>query len=64
MYPFRLPRTPDAPRSTKSAAVAKRRLHETLPMDRVHNTARHDDSEGLLVRLLQEDLCSRERRSA
>ncbi|MEI7644593.1 MAG: hypothetical protein WCJ55_09975 [Chloroflexales bacterium] len=61
LYPFRLLRAADTPSSAQSAAVAKRRLHDTLPMDRAQAVARHDDSERLLSYLLQEDLSPKER---
>ncbi|MEI8307320.1 MAG: hypothetical protein WCF99_09665 [Chloroflexales bacterium] len=64
MYPFRILRTTDAPSGTQSAVVAKRRLRDALLVDRSHSSVHRDDSEGLLIRLLQEDLCPRERRSA
>lgn len=52
----------DASHATRSAAVAKRRLHAALPIDRARAAAHHDDAKLLLIRLLQEDLCPQERR--
>jgi hypothetical protein len=63
LYPFTWPRITDAARSGKSADIAKRRLHDTLSIDRTRAT-RHDDSEILLRHLLQEDLWPKERRPA
>jgi hypothetical protein len=51
-----------ASHSTRSAAVAKRRLHAALPVDRARAEAHYNDPTLLLVRLLQEDLGPQERR--
>lgn len=55
MYPFRWPRPGETPSDRRSAAAAKRRLHDTLPIDRARAAADHDDAESLLRSLLQEE---------
>jgi hypothetical protein len=63
MVTFRWPTPTNASTNQRSAAVAKRRLHDTLPIDRARTTG-HDGSEALLNHLLQEEPCPKERRSA
>jgi hypothetical protein len=64
MVTFRWPTPSNASTNQRSAAVAKRRLHDTLPIDRARATTCHDDSEVLLSHLLQEEPRPEERRSA
>jgi hypothetical protein len=54
VYPFRWPRTAETPARLQSAAIAKRRLHDTLPLDRAR-VATSDE-------VLHEELCPQERR--
>jgi hypothetical protein len=62
LYPFRWPRTTAATRSMRSAAVAKRRLHDTLPGNRTPSAPRPSDPDTLLRYLLQQDPHPQQRR--
>jgi hypothetical protein len=64
MYPFRLPHSTHLASNQPSAAVAMRRLRDTLPIDRARAAMDRDEPAALLRHLLQEEPQPQDGRSA